>query len=85
MERTSKSEKYDAVRIMLVMMYVNTKERILQALISFRIDDIYMCVPSDSPNCHQSVAKSRHDEEAAKGFDILHMHMHMRPEESELA
>ena len=49
------------------------------------IYDIYMCVPSDSPNCHQSVAKSRHDEEAAKGFDILHMHMHMRPEESELA
>ena len=47
------------------------------------IYDIYMCVPSDSPNCHQSVAKSRDDEEAAKGFDILHMHM--RHEESELA
>ena len=42
-----------------------------------------MCVPSDSPNCHKSVAKSRDDEEAAKGFDILHMHM--RPEESESA
>ena len=65
------------------MMYVKTKERILPVLISLRIDDISMCVPSDSPNCHQSVAKSRDDEEAAKGFDILHMHM--RQEESELA
>ena len=82
-ERTSKSEKYDAVRSMVVMMYVKTKETILPALISLRIYDIYMCVPSDSPNCHQSVAKSRDDEEAAKGFDMLHMHM--RQEESELA
>ena len=62
-------------------MYVKTKETILQALILLVIYDIYMCVPSDSPNCHQSVAKSRDDEEVAKGFGILHMHMHMRQED----